>query len=386
MGKQKRPFSAGELARYSRHFVLPEIGLEGQQKIRSARVLVVGAGGLGCPVLLYLTAAGVGTIGVVDDDRVDMTNLQRQILYTEDDVGQPKADVAARKLSAMNTHVTIVPHPQRLSSENALSLFSDYDVIVDATDNFPTRYLINDACVLSRKPDVYGAIYRFEGQVSVFNLKEANGQFGPNYRDLFPEPPPPELVPSCAEGGVLGVLPGIIGALQATEVLKIITGVGEPLSGKLLMLDAKTMQFQTIRFRPDPANPLTGTHPTIQSLIDYDWFCQQAGRPEPIPEISVEKFEQWRSEGKPFQLIDVRQPFEQEIVSLGGELIPEGEIPQRVAHIRRDIPVVLYCRSGVRSARVVKQLREQWGYGNVFNLKGGVLAYIQRFRPDWPVY
>ncbi len=386
MNRPATPFSAEELNRYSRHFVLPEIGLEGQQKIRLARVLVVGAGGLGCPVLLYLTAAGVGTIGVVDDDRVEVSNLQRQVLYSEDDLGQPKVEVVAQKLSRMNTHINIVPHFQRLTAENALSLFSDYDIIVDATDNFPTRYLINDACVFSHKPDVYGAIYRFEGQVSVFNLKAANGRFGPNYRDLFPEPPPPELVPSCAEGGVLGVMPGIIGALQATEVLKIITGTGQPLSGKLLLLDAKTMQFQTIRFHPDPGNPLTGIQPTIKTLIDSDWFCQQAVRSDPLPEISVEEFEQWRVSGKTFQLIDVRQPFEKAIVSLGGELIPDSDIFQRVTQIRKDVPVVLYCRSGVRSARVVKQLQEQWGFRNVFNLRGGILAYIQRFRPDWPVY
>ncbi len=387
MARSTHSFSPEEMARYSRHLVLPEIGPAGQEKIRRARVLVVGAGGLGCPVLMYLAAAGVGTLGIVDDDRVELTNLQRQVLYDESHLGRLKAEAAAGKLSDMNSQITTIPYPERLTSRNALTLFARYDIIVDATDNFPTRYLINDACVLTDKPDVYGAVYRFEGQVSVFNWGKGTDHRGPNYRDLFPEPPPPELVPGCAEGGVLGVLPGIVGALQATEVLKLITGTGEVLSGKVLMLDARTMAFQTIRFCRDPNNPLTGTHPTIRELIDYEWFCRHPASSEnTIPEISVEELEAWRRSGKPFQLIDVRQPFEKEIVTLGGDLIPETEIDQRAHHIRKDVPVVVYCRSGIRSARVVQRLKEKGGYANIYNLKGGILAYIQRFKPDWPVY
>ncbi|HMY37322.1 MAG TPA: molybdopterin-synthase adenylyltransferase MoeB, partial [bacterium] len=312
-----------ELARYNRHLILKEFGLEGQQKLKSAKVLVIGAGGLGAPCLLYLTAAGVGTIGIVDFDTVDASNLQRQVLYTVDDVGKPKADTAAHRLKQLNPSVHFNTHREKLTSANALDIIRSYDIIADGSDNFQTRYLVNDACVLLNKPLIYASIFQFEGQVSVFNYTDPSGTLGPNYRDLFPTPPPPGMVPSCAEGGVLGVLPGIIGSMQASEAIKVITGIGTPLSGKLFLWNALTFESRTMKFKRDPANPINGLQQTITALIDYEVFC---GISEPEKqtggEISPAELKHWIDTGKDFQLIDVRESFEYGICNLGGTLIP----------------------------------------------------------------
>ena len=370
--------SPEELRRYARHLALPEFGREGQEKARQASVLVVGAGGLGSPMLLYLAAAGIGRIGIADFDRVDETNLQRQILYTMEDIGKPKAATAREKLLALNPYIEVEAYNQQLNSENALDIISQYDIVADGTDNFPTRYLVNDACVLAGKVNVYASIFRFEGQVSVFNFPQADGSRGPNYRDLFPTPPPPELVPNCAEGGVLGVLPGIIGSMQAAEVIKVAAGVGEPLSGKLFLFDATTFTSRILKIRKDPSL-------AIERLIDYEQFC--APQPKtPVPQISVRELQQLMEEGADFQLIDVREPYEYEIANLGGELIPPGRIAQNAGRISKDKKVVLHCRSGKRSADAIRELQKLGSFDNLYNLEGGILAWAQEIDPNMRQY
>jgi len=369
-------FSKAELARYDRHIIIPDFGLAAQQKLKAAKVLVIGSGGLGSPLLLYLAAAGVGTIGIVEFDVVDDSNLQRQVLFGKNDVGRAKAKAAKSRLQALNPHIKIQLHNTRLTSENALQIVKKYDVVADGTDNFPTRYLVNDACVLLGKTNVYASIFQFDGQVSVFNYRDADGVLGPNYRDLYPTPPPPGLVPSCAEGGVLGVLPGIVGSMQANEVIKVITGVGTPLSGRLFLFDALNFETRTFNIKRRADNPLNGENPSITKLIDYEFFCGLKNPDEkPIKEITVETFLQWQTLGEPYQLIDVREPNEYETANIGGLLLPLGTVTEHADQLRRDVKVVVHCRSGVRSAKAIRALEERYGLDNLYNLKGGILAY-----------
>jgi molybdopterin/thiamine biosynthesis adenylyltransferase/rhodanese-related sulfurtransferase len=373
--------SKEELARYSRHIIIPEFNIEGQKKLKAAKVLVIGTGGLGSPMLLYLAAAGVGTIGIVDFDVVDDSNLQRQVLFDVKDVGRPKVEAARERILGLNPHINVIAYNEHLSSKNALEIFKDYDVVADGTDNFPTRYLVNDACVLTGIPNVYASIYRFDGQVSVFNYNN-----GPNYRDLYPEPPPPGLVPSCAEGGVLGVLPGIIGSLQANEVIKVITGIGETLSGRLFSFDALNFTTRIFKVAKDKNNPLTGEHPTLKELIDYQQFCGIV--PEAVPvvkEISVQELKQKFDAKEDFQLIDVREQHEYDFVNLGAELIPLNSITEQQHRIARDKPVVVHCKAGTRSAKAIAAL-EQYGFTNLYNLKGGIVAYAKEIDMRLPVY
>lgn len=386
MDEQSFYLSKEELARYSRHIAMDGFGLEAQQKLKAARVLVVGAGGLGSPSLLYLAAAGVGTIGLVEFDRVDDSNLQRQVLYSVDDVGRSKSEAAKQRLLALNPHIRIEVHEVRLTSENALDIIGRYDVVADGTDNFATRYLVNDACVMLGKPNVYASIFRFEGQVSVFNYRDAEGNTGPNYRDLYPSPPPPGLVPNCAEAGVLGVLPGIIGSMQALEVIKIVTGVGEVLSGRFLVFDALTFEPRIFKIRKSPDNPLNGDHPVITQLIDYDEFCGIKKTERQIKEISATELAAWMEQGEDFQLIDVREKYEYEIVNLGGELLPLGEIETLTARIDRNRKVVVHCKSGGRSAEAIRRLEERFGYTNLYNLRAGIMGYIEEVRPELQRY
>jgi adenylyltransferase/sulfurtransferase len=384
--------SGEETLRYARHLILPEVGPAGQRKLKGARVLLVGAGGLGSPVALYLAAAGVGTLGMVDPDVVDATNLQRQVLHATPDVGRSKLDSAADRIGALNPHVRVEPHPLRLSSANALELFREYDVVVDGTDNFPTRYLVNDACVLTGRPNVYGSILRWEGQASVFWAER-----GPCYRCLFRDPPPPGLVPSCAEGGVLGVLPGIIGTLQAAETLKLLLGVGEPMVGRLLLLDALRMRFREMKLRKDPECPACGERPTIRELIDYEAFCgvPQANGTEAhmtneseIPEITPAELKQRLDRGERLTIIDVREPHEWDICNLedhGSRLIPLGQIEERAGEIDPTDEIVLQCRSGARSAKALAALRGR-GYNRLWNLKGGILGWSDDVDPSIPKY
>ena len=368
-------FSKAELERYSRHLIIPEFNIEGQRKLKEANVLVVGTGGLGAPLLLYLTAAGVGHIGIVDFDVVDDSNLQRQVLFTVEDVGKPKAEVAKKRLQALNPHIKFTVYNTQFTSENALDILKDYDLVADGTDNFPTRYLVNDASAILQIPNVYGSIYRFEGQVSVFNYTDKDGNTGPNYRDLFPSPPPPGLVPSCAEGGVLGVLPGIIGSLQANEVIKVITGKGDPLSGRLFLFDALTFETRTVKLMKD-ANA-----PAITELIDYEVFCgigEDKKEAVDVKKVTVEELNTLMNDGSDFQLIDVREPYEYEIANLEAELIPLGDIEQNVNKIASDKKVVIHCRSGVRSATAISQLEKKFGFTNLYNLEGGILAWADR--------
>jgi molybdopterin/thiamine biosynthesis adenylyltransferase/rhodanese-related sulfurtransferase len=359
--------TAAETNRYSRHLLLPEIGLTGQQRLKAARVLVVGCGGLGCPVLQYLAAAGVGTLGLLDFDTVDESNLQRQVLYGTADVGRPKAVVAAEKLRAQNPFIELYPHQVLLSAANALELFGGYDIVLDCSDNFATRYLVNDACVLLGKPLVFGAIFKFEGQVTVFNY-----QNGPTYRCLHPVPPAPGEVPNCAQIGVLGVLPGLLGTLQATEALKIMLEIGEVLSGRLLLVDALGMRFQTIRFRPVAANQ------QLAALAsDYAAFCGEAPlEPEVVraPEISADELKEWQQSGRPLQLIDVREPHEHARRSIGGQLRPLGMLPDHLADLRPDVPVVVHCASGVRSQQAARLLLAR-GFRQVYSLRNGLADY-----------
>lgn len=369
-------FTQAELARYNRHIIIPDFGLAAQQKLKAAKVLVIGSGGLGSPALLYLAAAGVGTIGIADFDMVDDSNLQRQVLFGVSEVGKPKVEAAKRRLEELNPFITIVLYSTQITSDNALDIIKDYDVVADGTDNFPTRYLVNDACVLLNKPNVYAAVFQFEGQVSVFNYRNPGGELGPNYRDLYPAPPPPGMVQSCAEGGILGVLPGIIGSMQALEVIKVITGIGETLSGRFFTYDALSFETKTFKIKRNPGNPLNGTHPTITGLIDYEAFCGVKAVEKPVKEISAKELSAWQAGGEPFQLIDVREPHEHKLVNIGGKLMPLATIADYADKIAKDKKVVLHCRTGSRSAKAIRELENKFGFTNLHNLKGGILAYI----------
>jgi adenylyltransferase/sulfurtransferase len=373
-----------EILRYSRHLIMPEVGMEGQLKLKAAKVLCIGAGGLGSPLALYLGAAGVGTLGLVDFDVVDYTNLQRQIIHRTEDVGRPKLDSAAEKLKAMNPFLNIKKFNTHLSSDNALDIFREFDIIADGTDNFPTRYLTNDACVISGKPNVYASIFRFEGQASVFGMPD-----GPCYRCLYPEPPPPGLVPSCAEGGVLGILPGLLGVIQATEVIKLILGSGDPLIGRLLLVDALAMRFRELKLRKNPDCPVCGKNPTLKKLIDYQEFCGIRGEEAPAEvttsEMQVEELKLRLDRGDDLFVLDVREPHEYQICNIGGHLIPLGDLPRRVNELDTSKEIVAHCRSGVRSAKAVNFLR-QAGFKKVHNLAGGILAWADRVDPNMPKY
>ncbi len=392
---QPAELSSEELQRYSRHLTLPEFGKEGQEKLKSSSVLLVGAGGLGSPAATYLAAAGVGRIGLVDFDTVEMSNLQRQILYGTSDVGRPKLEAASERLNDLNPHVEIDRHEVRLTSDNALDIIDDYDVVADGTDNFPTRYLVNDACVMTGTPNVYASIFRFEGQVSVFATED-----GPCYRCLYEEPPPPGLVPSCAEGGVLGILPGFIGTLQATEVIKVLTGIGEPLIGRLLMVDALEMNFRTLNVPDNPECPVCGDDPSVTELIDYEEFCginfdgsengsddDVSDSDDAVPEISVHDLKQKRDRGNGPFVLDVREPYEAEIASIDADqLIPVDQLEDRLDElgVSKDEEFVVHCRSGGRSAKATKMLREK-GY-KAANLAGGVLAWSDEIDDSVPQY
>jgi sulfur-carrier protein adenylyltransferase/sulfurtransferase len=376
-----------DLSRYSRHLILPEVGIEGQRKLKAARVLCVGTGGLGSPLALYLAAAGVGTLGLVDFDVVDASNLQRQIIHSTKDIGRKKLDSAEEKLKALNPDLNVEKHDTLLSSANALDILKDYDVVADGTDNFPTRYLVNDACVLLGKPNAYGSIFRFEGQASVFATKD-----GPCYRCLYPEPPPPGLVPSCAEGGVLGILPGLIGVIQATETIKLILGIGEPLIGRLLLVDALKMRFRELKLRKNPECPVCGTHPTVTHLIDYQQFCGlesesdvQRAVKNGIPQLSVKELKRRMDAGESLFILDVREPFEYQIANIGGKLIPQNEVPQRIGEIDRNQEIIVQCKSGGRSQRIAEFLKQS-GFPNVANLAGGILAWSDEVDPRVPKY
>jgi sulfur-carrier protein adenylyltransferase/sulfurtransferase len=390
-----------EIARYSRHLILPEVGMEGQQKLKAAKVLCVGTGGLGAPLAMYLAAAGVGTIGLVDFDTVDSSNLQRQIIHSTATVGKLKVDSAEIMLKGLNPFLNVVKHNVMLTSANALDILKDYDVIADGTDNFQTRYLVNDACVLLGKPNAYGSIFRFEGQASVFGTKE-----GPCYRCLYPEPPPPGLVPSCAEGGVLGILPGLVGVIQATETIKLILGIGEPLIGRLLLVDALGMNFRTLKLRKNPECPVCGPNPTVTELIDYDQFCgieppSEAGPLEVardkavsdlpivdgIPQISVQELKRKLDARENVFVLDVREPHEYQIVNLGAPLIPVGDVARRAVELadKKNSEIVIHCKSGARSQRAAIALKEA-GFTNVSNLTGGILAWADKIDPSMPKY
>jgi adenylyltransferase/sulfurtransferase len=384
------PLSADESLRYARHLILPHVGPAGQARLRAARVLVVGAGGLGSPVAMYLAAAGVGTLGIVDFDRVDATNLQRQVIHGTGDVGRLKLDSARDRIAEINPHVQVEGFPQRLTSADAREVVRGFDVVVDGTDNFPTRYLLNDACVLEGKPNVYGSILRWEGQASVFWARQ-----GPCYRCLFAEPPPPHLVPNCAEGGVMGVLPGIVGSIQATEALKLVLGEGETLVGRLLLFDALRMRFREMKLRRDPACPACGDHPTIHELIDYERFCGVAeAEPElamqegGVPEITPTELKERLDRGDRVTVVDVREPWEWEIGNLGAHgarLIPLNDLPSRMDELNPEDEIVMQCRSGARSARAAEFLLGQ-GFDKVSNLEGGILRWSDEVDPSIPKY
>jgi len=368
-----------ELARYSRHLILPDVGVEGQRRLKAARVLLVGAGGLGSPLALYLSAAGVGTLGIVDFDKVDVTNLQRQVVHGTADVGRSKIDSAAERIYDINPYVNVERFETRLTSENALDIIREFDIVVDGTDNFATRYLVNDACVLLGKPNVYGSIFRFEGQASVLATPD-----GPCYRCLFREPPPPGLVPSCAEGGVLGVLPGLVGTIQATEAIKLILGIGEPLIGRLLLVDALTAQFRTVKIRRDPTCPACGTH-EIQELIDYDAFCGGA-EPVTVREVTPRQVAEKLARGDNFDLIDVREPFEWEIAHIeGARLVPLSTFPGAIKELDPSREIVVQCKVGGRSARAADALVAA-GFRNVWNLAGGITRWSDDVDPTIPKY
>jgi molybdopterin/thiamine biosynthesis adenylyltransferase/rhodanese-related sulfurtransferase/molybdopterin converting factor small subunit len=383
-----------EIARYSRHLIMPEVGMEGQRRLKAARVLMIGTGGLGAPTGMYLAAAGVGTLGVVDFDVVDASNLQRQIVHGTKDVGRPKIESARDRLNDINPNVKIEAYETRLTSENALELFRDYDMVVDGTDNFPTRYLVNDACVLAGKPNVYGSIFRFEGQASVFWAAR-----GACYRCLYPEPPPPGLVPSCAEGGVLGVLPGIVGAIQANEAIKLILGGGEPLINRLLLFDAWKLRFRELKLRKDPACPVCGENPTIKELIDYEEFCglrpapsqaaatDRAEETRQMEEITATELKQRLDRGDDVQIIDVREPNEYDIARIpGSKLIPLGQVVNRQDEINEERETVVHCKGGVRSAKAIEALTRSGFKGHLVNLKGGITAWSNDVDPSVPKY
>ncbi|MCL4851495.1 MAG: molybdopterin-synthase adenylyltransferase MoeB [Bryobacteraceae bacterium] len=385
---EQAALSKEEILRYSRHLIMPEVGMDGQLKLKQAKVLLIGAGGLGAPLGMYLAAAGVGRIGMVDFDVVDFTNLQRQVIHGTSDVGKKKLDSAAETMADINPHIRIDKYETALSSENALELFKEYDMVIDGTDNFPTRYLVNDACVLTGKPNVYGSIFRFEGQATVFGYPG-----GPCYRCLYPEPPPPGLVPSCAEGGVLGILPGTIGLIQATEAVKLILGVGELLVGRLLLYDALAMRFRELKLRRDPACPVCGDNPSIHELIDYHQFCgvpqQQGAAAETAPgaaDIDPTEVKAKIDRGESFVLIDVREPHEYQICKIPyARLIPLGELPKRVNELDSADEIVAHCKSGVRSAKAVDFLK-QAGFKKVRNMRGGILAWSDKVDPSVPKY
>ncbi len=377
--------TSAELSRYARHLSLPEVGIEGQQKLKAARVLCVGAGGLGSPLALYLAAAGIGTLGIVDFDVVAASNLQRQIIHTTNDIGRAKLDSAEEKLSALNPGVKVIKHETMLTSANALEILKDYDIVADGTDNFPTRYLVNDACVLLGKPNVYGSVFRFEGQASVFATRE-----GPCYRCLYPEPPPPGTVPNCAEGGVLGILPGLIGVIQATEVIKLVLAKGDPLIGRVLLVDALAMRFRELKLKKNPECPVCGENPTLTRLIDYQQFCGLAPESSKektlnIPQITVQELKRRLDAGEDLMVLDVREPYEYQIANIGGTLIPMNEVPRRLAEIDRNREIVVQCRSGGRSQRIAEFLAQQ-GYPNVKNLAGGILAWADQIDPKVQKY
>jgi len=380
--------SPQEVARYSRHLIMPEVALEGQKRLKASRVLLIGAGGLGSPLGLYLAAAGIGRIGLVDFDVVDFSNLQRQVLHGTPDVGRPKLQSAKDRLAAINPGVRIDLYETRLTSANALSIFEPYDVIIDGTDNFPTRYLVNDACVLLKKPNVYGSIFRFDGQASVFHPPH-----GPCYRCLYPEPPPPGEVPSCAEGGVLGILPGLIGCIQATEAIKLLLGNGSPLVGRLLLYDALQMKFQEFKVRRNPKCPMCGDKPTITKLIDYEQFCGMRGQEAPAPaasdsqhETTVEELKRRLDSGEKLFVLDVRNPEEYQICRIpGSTLIPLPQLPQRFQELDKDREIVIHCKSGMRSLKAQQFLRGQ-GFDKTKNLKGGILAWADRIDRSMPKY
>jgi molybdopterin/thiamine biosynthesis adenylyltransferase/rhodanese-related sulfurtransferase len=379
--------STDDLSRYSRHLILPEVGTEGQRRIKAARVLCVGTGGLGSPLAFYLAAAGIGTLGLVDFDVVDASNLQRQIIHSTKDIGRKKLDSAEEKLTALNPAINIVKHDTMLSSANALQIMKDYDIVADGTDNFPTRYLVNDACVLLGKPNVYGSIFRFEGQASVFATEA-----GPCYRCLYPEPPPPGLVPSCAEGGVLGILPGLVGVIQATEVIKLILGKGDSLVGRLLLVDALNMRFRELKLRKNPDCPVCGTNPSVTALIDYEHFCgivpetpQEKNVKNGIPQLTVKQLKARRDAGEDIFLLDVREPYEYQIAQIGGTLIPQNDVPNRLAEIPRDREIIVHCRSGARSQKIAELLKQS-GYKDVVNVAGGILAWSDEIDPSVQKY
>ena len=383
---ENRPatLSNDEILRYSRHLIMPEVGMDGQLKLKQAKVLCVGTGGLGSPLALYLAAAGVGTLGIVDFDVVDYTNLQRQIIHGTADVGRKKLDSAADTLNEINPNVEVRKFDTRLNSANALELFREFDIIADGTDNFPTRYLVNDACVLTGKPNVYGSIFRFEGQASVFATKD-----GPCYRCLYPEPPPPGLVPSCAEGGVLGILPGLVGVIQATETIKLILGSGEPLIGRLLLIDALAMRFRELKLRKSQDCPVCGTHPTVSELIDYNQFCgirgEEAAALSTVRDMTVEELKQRLDRGDDLYVLDVREPHEYQICNLGGQLIPLNDLPKRVSELDSTREIVVHCKMGGRSAKAVDFLKQS-GFTRVHNLAGGITAWAERIDPKVPKY
>jgi sulfur-carrier protein adenylyltransferase/sulfurtransferase len=371
-----------ELKRYSRHLVLPNFGKEGQEKLKRARVLVVGAGGLGAPVLLYLGAAGVGHIGIADHDQVELSNLQRQVLFSKNDIGKSKSICAAESIKNLNPEISVININDKLTSANALSIINDYDMVVDCTDNFPTRYLLNDACVLADKVLIYGSVFRYEGQVAVFNGKKKEADYYPNYRDLFPEPPAPGLVMNCEEAGVLGVLPGLIGCMQANEAIKIITGIGEALHDCLLIFDILSMQQQIIKI------PDKNSRASIKSLIDYEEFCginSNNKRYSGMKEISVQDLKAMKDAGEDFQLIDVRESYEVETSDIGGEWIPLADIPQSIGNISKEKKVIIHCRSGGRSGNAVLWLEKNHGFDNLYNLKGGIAAWAAEIDTDMEV-
>lgn len=379
--------SADEIKRYSRHLILPEVGMEGQLKLKQGKVLLVGTGGLGAPVALYLAAAGVGRIGLVDFDVVDFSNLQRQVIHGTKDVGKKKLDSAAESMLDINPHLTIDKYEVALSSENAMEILKPYDLVIDGTDNFPTRYLVNDACVLSGKPNVYGSIFRFEGQASVFAYPG-----GPCYRCLYPEPPPPGLVPSCAEGGVLGILPGTVGLIQATEAVKLILGIGQTLVGRLVLYDALNMKFRELKLRRNAECPVCGDHRTIHKLIDYHQFCgvpREAPAPAPAAaagEITPVEVKARLDRGDQFVLIDVREPHEHQICNIpAARLIPLGQLPKRLNELNRSDDIVVHCKSGMRSAKA-QDLLKQAGFEKVLNMKGGILAWSDQVDASVPKY
>jgi len=385
--KEKISLTPEQYIRYSRHLILPEIGEEGQKKLLQAKVLIIGAGGLGSPLGLYLAAAGVGTIGLVDFDVVDLSNLQRQILHTNDEIGKSKLDSAEKRIKGMNPDTKVIKHPTKISSENALEIIRNYDVVIDGTDNFPTRYLVNDACVFLNKPNIYGSIFRFEGQATVFKPKA-----GPCYRCLYPEPPPPGMVPSCAEGGVLGILPGVIGVIQATEAVKLITGVGESLIGRLLLYNALEMTFRTLRLRRDKNCPVCGDHPTVTKLTDYEAFCGlkrgEGQAAVTIPEMTVFELKARMDRKDDFVLLDVREPFEYEIAKIpGSRLIPVGQLQNRLSELEpfKNKEIVAHCKLGGRSAKAVELLLNS-GFKKVWNVVGGIAEWSNKIDPSVPKY